>query len=598
VEILITGGNGFLGRHLVAALQARGDVVRVLALPCEDAGWLEARGVTVYRGDICDARSLLEPMRGAEGVFHLAAMVGVWGTMQEYSAVNVGGTENVCRASLATGVRRLVHVSGAIVYDMAVGWPVRESDPLSPLDEPYSVTKAQGDLLVQRLIRDEGLPAVVIRPGTMFGTGDRLNFGRIADRLRGGKGPIIGSGRNAVPFVSIDDIVQGLLLALDDPRAAGQVYNIGNDQRLTQGELLRAIAEDIGVPPPRLHVPYPLLYAVGLLAERLAEASGNRIRPIVTRHGVKLYGADNRISIDKARRELGYEPGSLRESLRRAAAWYVRECGSRMLDGEVAIVTGASSGIGAATARALALRGARVVLAARRASELEAQARAIREAGGDAIAVPTDIGDAAEVARLVEGARAAFGRIDVLVNNAGANWTAPLSSTPAEEISRLLRVNLVGAMMLTRAVLPEMLERRHGAIVSVGSVQGRLGIEPLYSATKFGLRGFSLALRRQITGSGVSVSLVMPGNIRTAMTSHLQEEMPGPELIGRTIADLVERPRREVILPSKYRALVALDQWLPALADFAFQMRHRNDPRPVAYGEPATVEAHALAVRE
>src|SRR5204863_4095603 len=118
---------------------------------------------------------------------------------------------------------------------------------------------------------------------------------------------------------------------------------------------------------------------------------------------------------------------------------------------------------------------------------------------------------------------------------------------------RLLHVILLGAMLLTRAVLPEMQQRRQGTIISVSSVAGYVATEPLYSAAKFGVRGFSLALRRQLAGSGISVSLVMPGNIHTRMTSTIKERLPEPELVASTIANLVIHPRREVIVPFKYQ---------------------------------------------
>jgi short-subunit dehydrogenase len=191
----------------------------------------------------------------------------------------------------------------------------------------------------------------------------------------------------------------------------------------------------------------------------------------------------------------------------------------RPLLDDVAIVTGASAGIGAATARELARRGANVVLAARRADALEAHAQTIRDAGGEAMVIPTDVADPEQAARLVERTVAAFGRVDVLVNNAGVNWSRQLAATAPDDVAGLVKVNLLGPMLLTRAVLPDMLERRRGAIISVGSLAGRVAMEPLYSASKYGLRGFSLALRRQLAGSGVSVSLVSPGNIDTAMTS-------------------------------------------------------------------------------
>ena len=247
--------------------------------------------------------------------------------------------------------------------------------------------------------------------------------------------------------------------------------------------------------------------------------------------------------------------------------------GSTLID-EVAIVTGASSGIGAATARELGRRGATVVLAARRVDELNAQVRAIREAHGKAVAIPADVTDATHVAQLLDHTITAFGRVDVLVNNAGAGWLKPFAFTSPDEMSALLNVNLLGAMMVTRAVLPGMLERRHGAIISVGSLSGRVAMEPLYSATKYGLRGFSLALRRQVVGSGVSVSLVAPGKIRTAMTEHLSARMPKPDLVARTIADLITNPRREVVIPGRHYAIAWLEQLLPTVIDTAHRRRH------------------------
>jgi NAD(P)-dependent dehydrogenase (short-subunit alcohol dehydrogenase family) len=249
------------------------------------------------------------------------------------------------------------------------------------------------------------------------------------------------------------------------------------------------------------------------------------------------------------------------------------------LAGEVAIVTGASSGIGAATAREFGRRGARVVLAARRAAELDRQVMAIRADGGEALAMPADVTDAACVALLVDRTLAAFGRIDVLVNNAGVSWLRPLAASPPDRITAVVEVNLLGAMLLTRAVLPGMLARSHGAIVCVGSLSGRVAMEPLYSATKYGLRGFSLALRRQLAGRGVSVSLVSPGNINTAMTRHVTARMPEPDLVATMIADLVRHPRREVVIPRRHYAIAWLEQVLPGMADLAYERRHWSPVR-------------------
>ena len=326
MNVLVTGGAGFLGQHLVAALQQRGDAVRVFDRPSPNMDRLEQQGVESYYGDIREPSSLTQAIEGTDAVFHLAAMSAVWAPMDEYYAVNVKGTENVCKAALAAGVERLIHISSWTVYGMGIKQPAAEDFPLTPLNEPYSVTKALGDRLVQRMIVEDALPATIIRPDTIFGPGDSVHVGRMSDRLRARRSIIVGWGRNAMPFVYVSDIVQGLLLALDRPEAVGQAYNIGNDQPLTQAQLLRAIAEEIGAPPPIVRVPYSALYATAYLAERTALLTRSRRKPILTRLGVAIFGADNRHAIDKARRELGYSPAvPVREGIRQAAVWYRRE---------------------------------------------------------------------------------------------------------------------------------------------------------------------------------------------------------------------------------------------------------------------------------
>jgi nucleoside-diphosphate-sugar epimerase len=250
-------------------------------------------------------------------------MMDDWRPIKDYRAVNVTGTANVCQAALAEGVRRVVHVSSLMVYGMALGKPAREDFPLAPYPDPYSVTKAEGDKLVQRLIAEQHLPAVILRPDQIFGPGDHLHFGRLADRVRTGKGIIVGRGRNVLPMLYVSDAVQGLLLALEHERAVGQAYNIANDEPLTQEELLRAIAQEIGAKEPRVHVPYGVLFAAGYALELLSTLTRSKGRPPATRLGVLFLGTDTRLAIDKARAQLGFAPRvSVREGVRLAAAWY------------------------------------------------------------------------------------------------------------------------------------------------------------------------------------------------------------------------------------------------------------------------------------
>jgi short-subunit dehydrogenase len=230
------------------------------------------------------------------------------------------------------------------------------------------------------------------------------------------------------------------------------------------------------------------------------------------------------------------------------------------------VLTGASSGIGRATAHELAERGHRLVLAARRADSLAALALDLDPSGSRVIAVPTDVTDDASRRALIAAAHEQFGGIDVLINNAGVAtgrgwwWDDP-------DPLRVLRVNLEAPIELTRLVLPGMRARGQGHIVNMGSVAGRAAAQGLYSASKFGLRGFSHGLRRELLGTGVHVSLIAPGFVKSEMTVSARLPMPGPEIVARAVADVLERPRREVVVPGAYRLIVLLDALLPGVVD-------------------------------
>lgn len=243
------------------------------------------------------------------------------------------------------------------------------------------------------------------------------------------------------------------------------------------------------------------------------------------------------------------------------------------LDETVALVTGASSGIGAATARELAVRGARVILAARRADRLAEQVAAITSAGGQAVAIEADVADPAELDRLAREAVAVFGRVDALINNAGIGSGKRFEVMETADIERMMSVNLMAPVLLTRLLLPGMLERKRGAIICVASVAGHVATETLYSATKFGVRGFALSLRRELRGTGVNVSVVSPGFVRTELTRWRRAPMPGPEVVATAIAGLLTRPRREVVVPASYHGAIAVERLAPWLVDRALNGR-------------------------
>jgi NAD(P)-dependent dehydrogenase (short-subunit alcohol dehydrogenase family) len=182
------------------------------------------------------------------------------------------------------------------------------------------------------------------------------------------------------------------------------------------------------------------------------------------------------------------------------------------------VVTGASSGIGRATAIAFGAAGARVGLVARRRTELEAVATEIGTAGGRALVVPTDVTNRDAVSRAFDAVAAAFGPIDVVVNNAGVLIPSPVTTLRGEDLDAMLRVNLFGALFVMQEAVARM-ATRGGAIVNVASLAGRRGVTPLggYCASKFALVGLTEALRTELHGSPVHVALVMPGVVETPM---------------------------------------------------------------------------------
>jgi len=321
MKVLITGATGLLGGHLLQALQQRGEHIRALVLPAENAEKLIAQGVEVVRGDVTDASTLAPAVKDIDIIFHLAGMMGVHRPLAEYRLVNVTGSANLYQAAQAAGVRRFVHTSSHTVYGLGHGRFLTEKDALRPDPDPYSLTKAEGDRLMRRLMLKSNVETVILRPGTFFGPGDRLHFGRIAQRMKNGKGVIIGRGDNALPFCYVTDVVQGFLLAAYHEKAPGNVYNISNDHPLTQQEIFTAIADDVGGTRPTRHLPYYPIYFGSIAAEKIAHITHSR--PMVTRLGVMMFGTDNRHSVEKARSELGYEPKvDVRQGIGLAAAWF------------------------------------------------------------------------------------------------------------------------------------------------------------------------------------------------------------------------------------------------------------------------------------
>ncbi len=253
------------------------------------------------------------------------------------------------------------------------------------------------------------------------------------------------------------------------------------------------------------------------------------------------------------------------------------------LSNQVAVITGASEGIGAAIARRFAGEGARVVLAARSEEKLKALAE---ELGSErALAVPTDVTDAEQVKRLMARTREHFGGLDILVNNAGVGLYASVAEMAWADFEQMWKVNFFGVVRCIREALPDLRERR-GMVVNISSVAGKLAIPYLtgYCASKFALNAFSTGLRMELAQAWVRVVVVCPGTVRTPFhqSAFRSNRLPevfaqrsrggiSAERVAAATLRAVVRERREVVVPWRLRLAVGFRNLLPAFADGILQ---------------------------
>ncbi|HEV2111041.1 MAG TPA: SDR family NAD(P)-dependent oxidoreductase [Gammaproteobacteria bacterium] len=246
------------------------------------------------------------------------------------------------------------------------------------------------------------------------------------------------------------------------------------------------------------------------------------------------------------------------------------------LKDRVVILTGASQGLGAVMARALAAAGARLVLAARSADKLEALATELRAAGARVVVTPCDVTQGQDREALLERARREFGTIDVLINNAGVEELGHYAEQDPATLERIIATNLLAPMQLTRAVLPGMLAAGKGQVVNIASLAGRTGMPfgSAYSGSKGGLAEWSISLAAELRGSGVAVTVICPGFVDgTGMFSRKLTRPPRsigashPEDVVRALLQALQKPRVEVVVnPKPVRLLMALRALSPEAA--------------------------------
>ena len=319
MRVLVTGGTGFTGGHLARTLASRGYQVRALVRDPARAEGLRPAGIEPVRGDLTDAASLERACEGVAVVYNIAALYREAGLRDDvYRAVNATAVRILIDAAARAGVRRVVHCSTVGVHGDIATPPANEDAPLRPGDI-YQVTKLEGEGLAREAGARTGVEVVIARPTGIYGPGDR----RLLKLFRGivrRRFVVLGSGRIFYHLTYVDDLVAGFRLCAEVPGIAGRTYILAGGEVTTLTDLVRLIAREAGVPPPRLRLPVWPFWMLGAACEAICAPLG--VEPPIYRRRVDFFTKSRAFDITRARQELGYEPVvGLREGIRRTLEW-------------------------------------------------------------------------------------------------------------------------------------------------------------------------------------------------------------------------------------------------------------------------------------
>lgn len=321
---LITGGTGLVGSHAADRAVSLGGHVRALVRPGSDTAHLEQIGAELVPGDMEDEPALQKAAAGVDVVIHCAAKVGDWGPVEDYRRVNVDGLRHLLEAVRGTGLKRFVHLSSLGVYEARHHYGTDETEPLPDTHlDGYRVTKVESEKLALAEFRKHGTPVTVIRPGFIYGPRDRTVLPRMAERLSKGSVVLIDRGRHALNCTYVENLVEAIFLAVDNPNAVGEAFNVTDGEVVSKRRFLDTFADGLGLKRPKWSMPLWLARPLARWRENVFLRKGKPHPPLITQAGVRFAGLNLDFSIAKARTVLGYDPHvSFDEGMRRTLAWY------------------------------------------------------------------------------------------------------------------------------------------------------------------------------------------------------------------------------------------------------------------------------------
>lgn len=320
MKIALTGASGYTGGHILRRLLARGDTVKALVREGSVTPALTSSGAEIVLGVLGSAVDAQRLVAGCDAVMHVAAVYRTAGHPDSYyREVNVEGTRMLLEAALSAGVRRFVHTSTVGVHGDVKNPPCDEDGPIAPSDI-YQETKAEADALARAFGRTHGLEVAIVRPAAIYGPAETRLL-KVFKGIARGRYAVVGSGKPHYHLVYIDDLVDGFLLALDRPEAAGETFIMAGPRSVSQDDLAREVGRATGGSAWPVHIPAWPIQRLGDLVEAICIPLG--LEPPIHRRRVDFWVKNRSFSIEKARRLLGYAPKvDVPDGLARTARWY------------------------------------------------------------------------------------------------------------------------------------------------------------------------------------------------------------------------------------------------------------------------------------
>ena len=319
MQVLVTGATGFTGGRLAAELSRQGNKVRALVRKGSDTSYLQDYDIEFVEGDITDQTAVDAAVQGCEKVYHIAACFRTAGHPDSYYYdVNCNGARYVLDAAKKHGCERVIHCSTIGVHGSVKQSPSDETAPYSPSDV-YQASKLEGEKLAKER-QQQGQPVAIFRPAGIYGPGD-MRLLKLFKTIHTGRFRMVGPGDVNFHMVYIDDLVAGIILCGEKQAALGETFILCGPEFVPLKQLVKLVADAVGVKPPRGHIPLAPVYAAAMLCEAVCVPL--HINPPLHRRRVSFFTKNRAFTSAKAQRVLGYEPKvSTAEGAKRTAEWY------------------------------------------------------------------------------------------------------------------------------------------------------------------------------------------------------------------------------------------------------------------------------------